>query len=219
MLLLSIDTAAQRCDVCLAEGKDSELTLRAQSVLNQKHAHSEKLIKLIESVLAQSDTDRSQIDAVAISIGPGSFTGLRVGLSTAKALCYALNIPLMAVPTFDAIAAKAATLGSTILIYNVARRNEFYFARYVDHKMRGSFAVIQLDEVPATMTPGAVIVGDAYEIVAALGDDVMVAGADHAYSDSYFVAKQGYAMWSRKEFTNVDEVTPLYLKPFAGVMG
>ncbi|MEX0737393.1 MAG: tRNA (adenosine(37)-N6)-threonylcarbamoyltransferase complex dimerization subunit type 1 TsaB, partial [Bacteroidota bacterium] len=71
--------------------------------LVESHIHSEKLLTLVQEVLAEAGVSLHQIDAVAVSLGPGSFTGLRIGLSTAKGLSYSLDRPLIAVPTFEAI--------------------------------------------------------------------------------------------------------------------
>jgi tRNA threonylcarbamoyl adenosine modification protein YeaZ len=78
--------------------------MQAEKSLTETHIHSEKLLTLIQELCDEQKLKLSQLDGVAVSIGPGSFTGLRIGLSTAKGLCFALEKPLIAVPTFVSIA-------------------------------------------------------------------------------------------------------------------
>ena len=101
-LILSIETATRVCSVAIHhEGK---LIAYAESHLAQ--SHSVKLLPMISQVLANADLDQSKLDAIAISEGPGSYTGLRIGLATAKGLCFANDIPLISVSTLLAMAAS-----------------------------------------------------------------------------------------------------------------
>jgi len=94
-LILSIETATQVCSVALAKGK----TLIAKRVIDIPNAHSSKLSLLVEEVMKEAGILYSQLSAIAISKGPGSYTGLRIGVSTAKGFTYALDIPLISVET------------------------------------------------------------------------------------------------------------------------
>jgi len=101
-LLLSLETSTSVCSVALhANG-----SLLAQIELHEDQAHSRKLSGMIKHVLEVADKKIEDLDAVAVSSGPGSYTGLRIGISTAKGLCYASNIPLVAVNTLDIIAGE-----------------------------------------------------------------------------------------------------------------
>lgn len=100
MLVLALDTATLVSSVALA----TEDTLLAEITLQTKKTHSELLMPHIQQLLAMANVDKKDIGAVAVSIGPGSFTGLRIGLATAKALAYALKIPIVGVPTLAALA-------------------------------------------------------------------------------------------------------------------
>ena len=73
-----------------------------------KHSHSEKLFEVIESVLQQASISKNELKAIAVSAGPGSFTGLRIGMSAAKGIAQALSIPIISVPTFEALALQIA---------------------------------------------------------------------------------------------------------------
>jgi tRNA threonylcarbamoyladenosine biosynthesis protein TsaB len=127
-MILAIETATNVCAAALV----SEGNIIAELSINEPHVHSEKLLTLIDELLTAHRsplTDevsgfRFQVsegfvpDAVAISIGPGSFTGLRIGLSVAKGLCYAWNKPLVPVPTLLALAWN-------VLLDNIAQENNF----------------------------------------------------------------------------------------------
>ena len=132
MLILQIETATAVCSCALSLNGET-IALRE---LNQANVHIEKLTLLIEEVLEAAGRTLKDLNAVAVSMGPGSYTGLRIGVSTAKGLCYALDIPLLAVSTLDAMASgfleKHPDLQNEALICPMidARRREVYSAVY-----------------------------------------------------------------------------------------
>ena len=99
--ILCIETATKSCSVALA--KDGHLVAVKEEV-SEQYSHSEQLTVFIEQLLQQEGLKVSDLDAIAVSSGPGSYTGLRIGLSTAKGLCYASDVPLIAVSTLGAMA-------------------------------------------------------------------------------------------------------------------
>src|ERR1700761_6618817 len=99
-LILNIETSSTVCSVCLAkDGK--EVAYHADRNAN---SHARVLTLFIEETIKSSHLTLQELDAIAVSAGPGSYTGLRIGVSVAKGLCYALNKPLIAVPTLLSIA-------------------------------------------------------------------------------------------------------------------
>lgn len=102
-MILAIETATDVCGVALVHRG----MCIAQRVVGGKNIHSERLMVLVDEVLREACVEMSALDAVAVSIGPGSFTGLRIGLSAAKGLAYARSLPLVPVPTLDALAYEA----------------------------------------------------------------------------------------------------------------
>lgn len=100
-LILSLETATKSCSVVLA--KDGRL-LAFEEEVSDKYSHSEQLTVFIERLLNAQNISITDLDAIAVSKGPGSYTGLRIGVSTAKGLCYALNKPLISVNTLRAMA-------------------------------------------------------------------------------------------------------------------
>jgi tRNA threonylcarbamoyladenosine biosynthesis protein TsaB len=104
--ILSLETSTTVCSVAIHE--TGKLLMSREILIPQSHAS--KLAVLIDEVRQASKLDFKQLSAVAVASGPGSYTGLRIGVSTAKALCYALNIPLVAVETLDIMAHQVRAL-------------------------------------------------------------------------------------------------------------
>jgi len=124
-LILSIETSTKVCSVAL----HNQGVLLAESTLYVDKSHSEKLAVLIKDLLSYVEISTKELTAVAIAGGPGSYTGLRIGASTAKGLCYALSIPLIAVNTLEAMAvgvAKHVTEKLLLCPMLDARRMEVY---------------------------------------------------------------------------------------------
>ena len=96
MNILAIDTATQSCSVALA----TDTTILGEILIHEQY-HSETLIRLIEDLLEKTSSDRHQLNGIAVSIGPGTFTGLRVGISTAQGLALALGLPLVGVSSLE----------------------------------------------------------------------------------------------------------------------
>jgi tRNA threonylcarbamoyladenosine biosynthesis protein TsaB len=129
--VLALDTSAA---VAVALTDDSGRTLAARS-LQEHRRHAELLAPLVSAVLAEAGVDRTEITAVVAGTGPAPFTGLRVGLVTARALALALGVPVHGVCSLDAIAAQAVrdlalAVGTEVLVVTDARRREVYWARY-----------------------------------------------------------------------------------------
>lgn len=129
-LILGIETSTKICSIALTQGKH----LLAVEEIGGVFSHAENITVFIEKVLLQSGKSLSEIDAIAVSKGPGSYTGLRIGVSTAKGLCFALNQPLIAVDTLLAMALRMAkqTTDKNLLFCPMidARRMEVYTAIY-----------------------------------------------------------------------------------------
>ena len=124
-LLLSLETSTTVCSVALHENE----VLLATAEVHREQSHASKLALLIDEVVRWADVKVSDIKGVAVSSGPGSYTGLRIGASTAKGLCYALSVPLVAVGTLEILAAqmnKTNITGARLCPMIDARRMEVY---------------------------------------------------------------------------------------------
>ncbi len=126
MPVLAIDTATLVSSVAVAE----ENTLLAELTLQTRLTHSEVLMPHIKEILKMVKLQKQQLGGIAVSVGPGSFTGLRIGLATAKTLAYALQIPLVGVSTLAALAYNCQSYGSYIVPTLDAQRGNVYAAVY-----------------------------------------------------------------------------------------
>lgn len=123
--ILNIETATKNCSVSLANnGK----TIALKELNSGEYSHAEKLHEFIKQVIEESGIQLSELIAIAVSKGPGSYTGLRIGVSAAKGLCFALDIPLIAIDTLQALALSTSISEGLIIPLLDARRMEVYSA-------------------------------------------------------------------------------------------
>ncbi len=165
MTILGIETATAVCGAAIA--RDGRIV--AETHLLAPKSHSERLLLLVDEVLRSAHVEVSSLDAIACSIGPGSFTGLRIGLSVAKGLAFGTRAAIVPVPTLEALAERAVAdgrvaPGAMVLAAIDARRDEVYAALYRRDgdaltEIRPS-AAHAVQALVATLEPGIVLVGD-----------------------------------------------------------
>ena len=126
MSILAIDTSTQVSSVAVA----SKECLEAELTMQAKLTHSETLLPHIQEALAMASVKKEDLEGIAVSMGPGSFTGLRIGLATAKAMAYALKIPLIGVPTLRALAFHFPIAGLQLLPLMDAQKGNSYVEQY-----------------------------------------------------------------------------------------
>ncbi|MCD8740068.1 tRNA (adenosine(37)-N6)-threonylcarbamoyltransferase complex dimerization subunit type 1 TsaB [Mucilaginibacter roseus] len=131
--ILQIETATTACSLALAFNGE----VAVYKTINQRNIHAEVITLYIDELLKEAGAEYAMLDAIAVSAGPGSYTGLRIGISTAKGLCFALDKPLIAIETLEAmtkgfIAAKAVEIDDDTLLCPMidARRMEVYTALF-----------------------------------------------------------------------------------------
>jgi tRNA threonylcarbamoyladenosine biosynthesis protein TsaB len=144
VIVLGIETATTVCGAAVA----AEGRILGHEYLDQPFAHAERLFAMIDDVMRSAGIEKDRLQGVAVSIGPGSFTGLRIGLSAAKGLVVGLKIPLAGISTLGALASHAAALsepapGERVLAVLDARRDEVYSQLF----RPGARGVIQEGEV------------------------------------------------------------------------
>ena len=167
MRVLAIDSSGLTATVAVVE---DEQTI-AEYTVNYKKTHSQTLLPMIDEVKKMIDLDLSSIDAIAVSGGPGSFTGLRIGSATAKGLGLALGKPLIHVPTVDALAYNVYGCGDLICPIMDARRKQVYTGiyRYEDHRL-----VTVKDQMAVGIEELLSMLNEMGEAVTFLGDGVPV---------------------------------------------
>ncbi|MCQ2272020.1 MAG: tRNA (adenosine(37)-N6)-threonylcarbamoyltransferase complex dimerization subunit type 1 TsaB [Bacteroidales bacterium] len=124
--ILCIETTGEICSVALVHGAECVAVKES----NTHNSHAKNMIPFIEDVLSMAEVDKHQLNAVAVSIGPGSYTGLRIGVSTAKGLAFSLNIPVIAVSTLESIAQPYLNKGMRVRPMMDARRMEVFTALF-----------------------------------------------------------------------------------------
>jgi len=127
VFILNIETATKNCSVALHQ---NGVLLKCKEMATENFSHAEKLHTFIEDLLSETNVSLSALNAIAVSEGPGSYTGLRIGVSTAKGLAYSLDIPLISVPTLEILAKKLTIKNGYILPMIDARRLEVFVAFY-----------------------------------------------------------------------------------------
>lgn len=213
-VILAIETSASKCSVAvLLEG------LIYQEEAEEAYSHVSMLNKLIDRLLRVNAISYDMLTGVVISKGPGSYTGLRVGSSTAKGLCYALDIPLVAVDTLYAIAHKHFSEDQKTLIVPVidARRNEVYMSVYNESE----------DQI---VSPTSCIVeegflsdyADAYDKIKVIGNAAdkckqlcTLDGVNYVQSelDASQLLQASISSFEAADYQNLSSFTPFYLKP------
>lgn len=136
MKILAIDSSGLVASAAVVTEED----LTAEYTVNYKKTHSQTLLPMIDEIVRMTELDLKEIDAIAVAEGPGSFTGLRIGSSTAKGLGLALNKPVVGVPTVDALAYNLFGTGSMICPMMDARRGQVYTGLYTFKD--GEFTVV-----------------------------------------------------------------------------
>ncbi|MBI3587135.1 MAG: tRNA (adenosine(37)-N6)-threonylcarbamoyltransferase complex dimerization subunit type 1 TsaB [Ignavibacteriales bacterium] len=219
MTVLGIETSTAVCAVGLVrEGKDA-----IERSLIESHIHSEKLLTLVQEVVAEASIGLSEIDCIAISIGPGSFTGLRIGLSTAKGLCYALGKQLVAVSTFEALAKAAFDLYpeiSKVVVMIDAKKSEYYVGRFEKTneaiKPLSEIQVLSCADAVSSVVPDTrtlILTDSASEVVTAGGTSEFVKDV-HQFCRASVVAQLGFQKARANAVADIASLEPMYLKDF-----
>jgi tRNA threonylcarbamoyladenosine biosynthesis protein TsaB len=211
--------------------------LVAESVVEEQQVHSEKLAPMIAALLEHHLPEPAQLRAVAISIGPGSFTGLRIGLSAAKGLAYGWGKPLVAVPTLEALALRAvlrgnARKGDAILPMIAARRDEVYAALFVAGERSVEERIparALLNDALGELLPGRgrlILMGDGADGFDPLrfksgektGIEYIVPVREERVCSPAAVAAAASLRAERSEWADLAALEPMYLKEFFTTM-
>lgn len=115
--------------------------------------HSEHLIPAVRRILEQAECTLSEVDLIAVSCGPGSFTGLRISMSTAKGLAFGLDIPVVSVPTLDVYQQQFSWFDGTVMPVIDARKNRYYTAAYRGGKRESDFLDLKAQDIIETASP------------------------------------------------------------------
>lgn len=224
-MILGIETATSICSVGLAGGGQIIAELR----FNIKNAHAEILAESILQLLQLSGVSLQHITAFAVSIGPGSFTGLRIGLATAKGLAFASGKPLVAVSTLQAQAAAGMQCSVSGAQYSVipvitARAGEVYTARFQntwpEPRQQSDAILLPAGSFQHWLQPPAVLCGNGVAMLQKLGvlenlSDIAVVPETAALLSGGIIARLGAIKLARGETADLPNLEPRYLQEFA----
>ncbi|MXO03817.1 tRNA (adenosine(37)-N6)-threonylcarbamoyltransferase complex dimerization subunit type 1 TsaB [Flavobacterium sp. HBTb2-11-1] len=212
--ILNIETATKNCSVSIA--KDGQ-TIVCSELADEGYSHAEKLHVFIEEVIAKAGISAQDLKAVAVSQGPGSYTGLRIGVSAAKGLCYALNIPLIAVDTMQTLASQAGVTDGKIVPMLDARRMEVYSAIFnSDLTVERAIKAEIIDESSFQEYIGKLyFVGDcADKCKTVLTKDNFVFLENIKYPSAQAMSKISFDKYQKSDTVDVAYFEPYYLKDF-----
>ena len=222
-MILGLETATSVCSAGIAEGEQTIAELR----FNIKNIHAEILAESINQLLKLSGISLEQIRAFAVSIGPGSFTGLRIGLATAKGLAFASGKPLVAISTLQALAASNqhfAISGQYAVVPVIkAREGEVYTARFQE---AWPAPILQSEEMLLTasqfqqwLQSPAVLCGNGVAMLRQKGILENLSNAvltpEAAMLSGGVIARLGAAKLARGEIADLPNLEPRYLQEFS----
>lgn len=212
--ILNIETATKNCSVSLTKNGQ---TIALREIAEQGYSHAEKLHVFIEEIIREAGILFNDLSAVAVSQGPGSYTGLRIGVSTAKGLCYSLNIPLISIDTLTSLASKVKIEKGIIIPMIDARRMEVYSAIF-----DSNFAMIR--EVQAEVLNENSF-SDFKETIYFLGDSnekakTILTNSNFVFLDDFVYPSStemnilSFEKYKNRTFEDVAYFEPYYLKDF-----
>ncbi|UMB59244.1 tRNA (adenosine(37)-N6)-threonylcarbamoyltransferase complex dimerization subunit type 1 TsaB [Lutibacter sp. A80] len=212
--LLNIETATKNCSVSLA--KDGK-TIALKELNDGGYSHAEKLHEFIKAVIDEAKISLSDLNAIAVSKGPGSYTGLRIGVSAAKGLCFALNIPLISINTLQSLAQSIPTDKGYVIPLLDARRMEVYSAVYKQNNNVRSVQAEIIDETSFNeyLSKDTVyFLGDGAE---KCKNSILHKNAnfiDNKFPSANEMSALSYIKYKKNDIEDVAYFEPFYLKDF-----
>lgn len=223
VLLLGIDTSTSCGTVALA----SELGLVAEYNLNIERTHSARLLPILKGMLGYTGLSLSRIDLVAVAQGPGSFTGLRIGIAAAKALAFALNKPIVGIPTLDVLAHNTPQCRLSICAALDARKSEVFAAFYRSNPDNPGAGLSRLSDYLCVTPEGlaerivtpVLLLGDG---VVRYGDIVrrrsgsglvFFAPSELNYPRASVLCRLAFEKWCQEGGLHPRDLRPLYVRP------
>lgn len=210
--ILSIETSGSLCGACVyfSDKKYFEFDIRL------KNSHAEKLFEAIDNAVKASGITSGELNAIAVSSGPGSFTGLRIGMSAAKGMAFAASLPIITVPTFEATALQISKYLPDSSIFSIANKvnsDEIYFAKFKvvsnNYIFVENLRIIKNNELPESSGAGLLF-----------GNAAVLLKSEEVYGEILNAPSPRYvAEWAKRfgdKFTvmDFDYLEPNYLKNF-----
>ena len=220
-LILAIDTATAATSIALTRGTRRKGEVVASLLLSSNITHSRRLLSSIDWLMAEVDVGWRDIDAIGVSLGPGSFTGLRIGMATAKGLATAADAHLIGVSTLDSLAAGCVTERLICAVLD-ARKKEVYAGFYrVDESGRlhriSEIAALSPMGLAAQINEPVMMIGDGALVyralfAEALGADLLIAPSPLNEPSAASLGMLSGECFLSNDFLNVDAAVPLYVR-------
>ena len=216
--ILNIETATKNCSVSLA--KDGK-TIVLKELNNGNYSHAEKLHEFIKQVTEEAKVELTDLEAIAVSKGPGSYTGLRIGVSAAKGLCFALDIPLIAIDTLQALALSISISEGLIIPLLDARRMEVYSAVFnseneINREVKAE--IISEDSFSTYLNKQKVyFVGDGVEKCKGIITHENAIFVDEKLPSANEMSKLSFNKHKKNDIEDVAYFEPFYLKDFVAI--
>ena len=213
MKLLSLDTSTEYLTLAISDGAKIIGRMHKSAPRN----HSSLLMPMIERLLKKARLKLEDLDGLCIGVGPGSFTGLRIGVATVKGLAFVTGKSIVAVPTFDAIAANAGRMRGIICVVLDARKNKVYGCFYKSDgkggvKRLSPYLLVGADELLKKCEKYGTLyfLGDYADRIAGLYPRGMIATAKwHPRADA--IAALGLELFRKKKFVSAQKLEPMYI--------
>ncbi|HSE92444.1 MAG TPA: tRNA (adenosine(37)-N6)-threonylcarbamoyltransferase complex dimerization subunit type 1 TsaB [Methylomirabilota bacterium] len=211
MRLLAVETSTLAGGVALLDGD----RLRGEYLLDVTVTHSERLMPAIDRLLGDAGWPPESLEALAVAVGPGSFTGLRIGLAAVKGLALALGLPIAAVPTLDAMAETLPFAAMPVCPVLDARKGEVYSClyRWEGAGMRRDWDYVALapDALAARLTEPAILLGDGASLIRS--PHARLAPPHRRGPSPAAVGVLGRARLAAGQTARAAELVPIYLRP------
>lgn len=215
MLILGIDTTAVSASAAVAEINGGQLSTYSVFSVKNKMTHSENLMPMIDQVIRQYGTDFQSIGLIAVNVGPGSFTGVRIGVATVKGLSFAKNLPCAPVSTLESIAWNLQNVAEPVCALMDARRNQFYYAFFQNGVRQTPDSVASLEDISSQMPASCWLCGDGAPLFNSLyhgPSSLMLAPAVCRDQNGLSVAICGERMYASGSTVSGKDLRPVYLR-------
>lgn len=212
--ILHIETATKTCSVALSIDSKLVDTIETHS---EQYIHGEKLTLFIQNILEKNSISFDQLSALSISSGPGSYTGLRIGVATAKGICFAKNIPLITIDTLNAFesCARSSYPNNTLCVMLDARRMEVYSTIFNAQQIAiKSLSADVLDENSYREFEPFVCIGDGGSKCKELWAGRNIIFNEHLQLSAAGQVESAFEKFMNKEFVDIAYFQPNYLKEF-----
>jgi tRNA threonylcarbamoyladenosine biosynthesis protein TsaB len=217
MHILGLDTSTMTGSVAVV----TEQRVLVEYTLHTRVTHTERLLGAIDSALKAVELSVHDLDGIAVSIGPGSFTGLRIGVTTAKSLAYSLQRPIAGITSLDALAARYLFTPTLVCPLLDARKREVYAAFYrnpgPDVQRVSNHMVASPESLFRTVTDPVILLGDGVlpyrsKLENLLGVSARFADVPHSTPSGSMIAQLGYARLKAGDADDALTLAPLYVR-------